>query len=184
MVGIKTNLEGERVLIRRLRLSDANDVYLNVRDKEVVRWTLNIPYPYPKETAAKFIRRSQRTWRAKKGFDFGVILKETGRVIGVTGLKNVDHKSSCAEIGYWLGKNYWRRGLATEAVRLVLKFGFKELKLHRIYAHTFEKNIASRQVLEKCGFRIEGIMREALFKQNRRHNMLNYGILKREFQNV
>ena len=74
-------------------------------------------------------------------------------------MKNVDHKSRCAEIDYWLGKNYWRRGLATEAMRLVLKFGFKKLKLHRIHAHTFEKNIASRKVLEKCGFKIEGIMR-------------------------
>ncbi len=184
MTEIKTNLEGERVFIRRLRLSDANDVYVNVRDKEIVRWSLNIPHPYPKKIAAKFIRKSQREWRAKKGFVFGVVFKKTGRVIGVTGFKNIDRISNCADIGYWLGKNYWRRGLATEAVRLVLKFGFKELKLHRIYAYVFEKNTGSKLVLEKCGFKLEGVMREALLKRSRRHNMLNYGILKREFENV
>ena len=63
----------------------------------------------------------------------------------------------------------------------MLKFAFNKLKLHRIYAKLFESNIASKKVLEKVGFKLEGIAREHRYRYGKWHNELHYGILKREF---
>ena len=190
----KSNLNSERVLIRELRLSDAKDIYLNIRDKEIDKWTKPLIRPYPGNAMTQSIYRVSRyTWKAlrliweaacppktKKEVKLGIVLKETGRVIGVVSLKKIDLKSKCAEIGFWIGKKYWGKGLATEAVRPALKFGFTELELDRIYAWTFEKNIGSRKVMEKCGLKVEKMVSDAYPGHAEKRNILNYGILKSE----
>ncbi len=184
MKEVEAELEGPRVLLRKLRASDASDIYLNINNRDIARWTIALPYPYPKDEAAKHIRKMQRLWRTGKTFAFGIVLKETARLIGNVNLARVDQKHKCAEMNFWIGKKYWRQGLATQAARLALNFGFKKLKLHRIYAAAFEPNVASRGVLKKCGFTHEGTMRQAVVKHNKRHNFLNYGILKSEFNDA
>ncbi|MFX0163473.1 MAG: GNAT family N-acetyltransferase [Candidatus Hodarchaeota archaeon] len=181
---MKLELDGERVKIRKLKISDARDIYENVKDKDIGRWMFRFLHPYPKDEARKFIRRTHYKLKKKKGYDFGIVLKNTNKVIGVVDLFDIDWENKKAEIGYWLGKKYWGRGLMTEAVKLILKFGFEDLKLHRIYARLFEENIGSKNVLEKCGFKLEGIIREATFRNNKWHNGLIYGILKPEYEKL
>lgn len=182
MKNLKLEFDGERIKIRKLRLSDAEEIYRHVKDKEVVRWTLRIPHPYPKDGAAKFIRKTHYNIKQKKGYAFGIILKETDTLIGIVGLSNLDWENKNATLGYWLAKGYWGKGLMTEAVNLILKFGFEKLKLHRIQSSLFEKNIASKKVLEKCGFRSEGVFRETRFRYGKWHDELRYGILKSEYK--
>lgn len=179
---IELSLETERILIRKLKLSDADDIYANIKGKVMARWTIALPHPYPQDGAVKYIRRTQRQWRAGKGYAFGIVSKETERVIGGASLARVDHKHKCGELGFWIARRHWSQGLTTEAVQLVLRFAFEQLKLHRIYASAFEANIASWRVLEKCGFKREGVMREAIWRYKKRHNFVNYGILKPEYQ--
>jgi RimJ/RimL family protein N-acetyltransferase len=190
----ESNLNGERVSIRELRLSDAKDVYLNIRDKEINKWTKPLIRPHLENAAIRSIYRVLRhTWKAlrliwetacshkiKKEMKLGIVLKETGVVIGIVSFKKIDMKNKCAEIGFWLGKKYWGKGLATEAVRLALKFGFTELELNRIYAWTFEKNIGSRKVMEKCGLKLEKMVVDAYPGYAEKSNILNYGIVKSE----
>jgi len=83
-----------------------------------------------------------------------------------------------------IGKKYWNRGYATEAIRLILQFGFSDLNLYRIYAGVFEPNIASRKVLEKYGFRQEGYWREAIVKHHTRQNLIHYALLKPEYDGI
>ncbi|MBN1765493.1 MAG: GNAT family N-acetyltransferase [Sedimentisphaerales bacterium] len=182
MKQLRTTLEGNHIIIRKLRAADAGDIYKNIRTRQISRWTLLLPWPYPKDGAIKFIRNQQRLWRLGKGYAFGIILKDTGEVIGGLGLGKVDKKHKCAEVGYWLGRKYWRQGIMTEAVRLLLEFGFTDLKLYRIYSHIFEPNTASRRVLEKCGFQKEGVMRQAVIKYKNRQNLINYGLLLPEWK--
>ncbi|MHC4160246.1 MAG: GNAT family N-acetyltransferase, partial [Planctomycetota bacterium] len=73
-------------------------------------------------------------------------------------------------------------GLATEAVRLALEFGFTQLKLNRIFAWTFEKNVGSKKVLEKCGLKPEKVLNDANIRRAEKHNRLNYRILKSEYK--
>jgi len=178
---MRLEFDGERVSIRPLKFSDASDLYENVKDKEIVAWTMTIPHPYPKDGALKFIRKARYNMRKKRSYPFGIVLKETGKVIGVVELMTFDWKNKNAEIGYWLGRKYWGEGLMIDAVKLVLRFGFGGLKLHRIYGKLFEENTGSARILEKSGFKLEGRMREERYRYGKWHDALRYGILESEF---
>lgn len=181
MKNLRLEMDGERVKIRKLKDSDARDIYKNAKDKEISKWTLNLPYPYPKDGAIKFIKKSHYNLKKKKAYTFGVVLKETDEVIGIVTLLKLDWENKNAELGYWIGKKYWNKGLMTEAVKLTLGFGFEKLKLHRICANLFEDNIGSKKVLEKSGLSLEGRLREERYKHGRWCNELKYGILAREY---
>jgi len=172
---------GKRVSTRPLKSSDALDIYENVKDKEIVTWTVSIPHPYPKDGALKFIRKARYNIKKKRSYAFGIVLKEAGMVIGVVEMMAFDWKNKNAEIGYWLGRKYWGEGLMTEAIMLILKFGFGNLGLHRIYAKLFEDNTGSVRILEKSGFKLEGRMREERYRYGKWHDVLRYGILESEF---
>ena len=163
------NLNGHRVRIRKLTLSDAEMIHDKLRNKRIVKWTMNIPWPYTREEAKKFVRRANLRIRKKKGYAFGIALKNSDELIGVVDLLNVDWRNKQGTIGYWMGSKYWGKGLMAEAVRLILSFGFERLKLHRIHASLFEENVSSRRVLEKCGFKLEGAKREARFRGRKWH---------------
>lgn len=176
-------ISGKKISLRKLRFSDAKDIYQNLKDKKVVRWTLSIPYPYSKDKATSFIRKTHYSLKKKKSYVFGIVLRDENTVIGIIELAKINYKDRNAEIGYWLGKRYWSKGIMTDAVKLILKFGFRKLKLHRINAALFEENIASKRVLEKSGFKLEGRIRETRFRYGKWHNELRYGILYSEYKN-
>ncbi len=91
-------------------------------------------------------------------------------------------KNKKAELGYWLGKKHWGKGYVTQAVKLILNFGFNKLKLHKIYARLLAENIGSRKVLEKAGFKFEGTFKEHEYRHKRWHDVLNYGILRKDYK--
>ena len=184
MEKIKFEIDGNRIRLRKLKLSDAQDIYKNLQNKEMVKWTSNIPWPYKKQNAIKWIRRTHYEIRNKKGYAFGIILKAENRIIGAISLMHIDWKNKNAELGYWLGKTYWGKGYTIEAVKLILKFAFGKLKLHRVYASLFEENVASKRVLEKAGFKLEGVMRECRYRYNKWHNELKFSILKQEYEKL
>lgn len=179
---MKLRIDSKKIYLRRLRYSDAEDIYKNVKDKEIIRWTLNIPYPYPKNGAIKFIKQTHYRIKKKKGYAFGIIPKEDGKVAGVTELCKIDWKNKNATLGYWIGKNHWNKGITTEAVKLILNFAFNQLKLHKVSADLFENNIASKRVLEKSGFKLEGRFRETRVRYNKWQNELRYSILAKEYK--
>jgi RimJ/RimL family protein N-acetyltransferase len=82
-----------------------------------------------------------------------------------------------AELGYWLGRQHWGRGVATAAVEAICRYGFETVGLRRIYACVFEPNSASTRVLEKAGFRLEGRHRKAVWKDDELLDELRYGLL-------
>ena len=88
-------------------------------------------------------------------------------MIGIVALHLVCLKDKNAEIGYWVSRQHWGKGIATEAVRLALQFGFKELKLKRIYAKVFKGNNISVKVLQKNRFKIEGLLRKSRYKNKK-----------------
>ena len=134
------------------KLANNKKIWNNIRDA--------MPHPYEKEDADLFIG-------LKKEEDpictFAIVSDDI--ICGVIGLeiqKDIYRKS--AEMGYWIGEPYWGRGIASEAVRLILKYGFEELGIERIFAAAFDHNIGSMRVLLKNGFVKEGILRKAVYK--------------------
>ncbi len=174
-------LIGENIKLRNYKLGDANDIYQNVKDKEIVKWTINIPHPYSKKHAIKFIRKSKYNLKKKKEYNFGIALKESNKIIGNISFIKIDWKNRRAELGYWLGKKYWKKGYMTQAIKLILDYSFKKLNLHSVCADIFKENIASRRVLEKCEFKLEGEMREVIYRYTKWQNYLKYSILESEF---
>jgi ribosomal-protein-alanine N-acetyltransferase len=175
-------LRGARITLRKLRRSDALDMQKVINHKDIAKWTILIPYPYALDEARRFISECLQHYSKKTAYPLAITLNETGKVIGLIGLNEINAGDKHAELGYWLGKQYWNRGITTEAIGLICNFAFKELKLHKVFAMTFEQNAASHKVLQKNGFKLEGKLREEYYIYRRWHNMLYWGLLSKEFK--
>ena len=178
---MKLKIEGKLINLRELKKFDVPSIYQNAKDFDIARYT-TLPHPYKLKDAEDFVRTTHQKIRRKKAFELGIELKETKKVIGMISLMNIDYKNKNAEIGYWLGKKYWGKKIMKEAVRLILGFGFKKLKLVRIYARVMSPNISSAKLLEKSGFQYEGRMRKTTLRKGKWMDDLRYSILSSEFK--
>lgn len=140
----------------------------------VVRYLMNVPYPYEMLDAKRFIDKSRRNFKTKKELNFAIEFVSTWTLVGIISLHKIDQISNSGQISYWLGQNYWNMGIATESIRLVIQYAFNVLRLHKIYANVFDSNKASVRVLEKNHLRKEGELIDSVFKLNRYHNILLY----------
>lgn len=174
-------LKGKKVKIRRHKFSDVTDLYLNIKDKAISKWTCSIPSPYHKDEAKQFIKRAHLNFDKKLEFNFAIALVKTDKVIGGIGFRNIDFDNKSAEVGYWIGKQFWGKGYTTESLLLALGFAFKKIKLNRVWAKVFERNKSSIRVLENCNFTKEAVMRQSKFRYSKWHNEFVYAILKNEF---
>ena len=174
-------LETPRLVLRRMTMADAEDIYAYGRDPEVSRHVLWDAYRSVGEARA-YLRYIQRQYRLNDPSSWGIELKATGRLIGTIGFMwwNKEYKS--AEVGYSLARAYWNRGLMTEALRAVLHFGFTQMDLHRIEAQHELENPASGRVMEKVGMKKEGVLRERLWNKGRYVDVALYSVLRKEFR--
>ena len=118
--------------------------------------TTNLPDPYPAHGAEEWIRFVRRRQAVGAEYAFAMVDDAAGaRVVGVCGL--VEVSGGEAEMGYWVGRPYWNGGHATAAGRLLVAYAFEKLELDRLRAHPLMRNRASRRVLEKLGFTLEGL---------------------------
>jgi len=114
-------------------------------------------------------------------FIFGIETLD-GKLIGNLGLAKMDWKNSQAVLGIVLGeKEYWGQGYGTDAITTLLGFAFKQMNLHRVFLTTYEYNKRAIRCYEKCGFKLEGRMRQAHFYGGQYHDELMMGILREEF---
>ncbi|MBI2583329.1 MAG: GNAT family N-acetyltransferase [Candidatus Aenigmarchaeota archaeon] len=177
---MKLEIEGERIVIRALRKTDARDIQRHAKRREISRYS-NVPHPYTMKKAREFIRHSHKEMRKGSAYHLGIANKRTGKIIGMIAL-GIDKKNRNAEAGYWLAKEYRGRGIATEALKLILSFGFRRLKLVRIWARVMHPNKRSAELLERCGFRYEGRLRKNTFRNGRWMDDLRYGILREDYK--
>lgn len=101
-------------------------------------------------------------------------------MLGCVSLVGINNISKRAEIGYWVAKSCWNTGIATEAAKAIIEFGFKTLKLHSLFARHFSKNLASGRVMQKCGMRYIGKMLESEFRFDEFHDVDYYEILNED----
>lgn len=174
-------IEGKQINLRIPRRSDAETISDYLQEPTISRMTF-VPYPYTIRDARSFIARSHASRRKGSEYIYGIAKKETGQIIGMIGFHNLDLSSRRAEIGYWVGRKHRRQGVASEAVGLMLWFGFKKLKLNRIVANTFDINPASDKVLLKHRFAREGTLRRHMLRGNRWLDLHLYGLLAEEYR--
>ena len=91
---MKLELKGKRILLRPTRISDAEDIYRNIKHQDISKWTTNIPYPYKKKDALAYIRQCKRNLKTKKELNFSVTHQKIGTVIGGIGFVKIDRKNN------------------------------------------------------------------------------------------
>lgn len=157
--------------LRRLRDNDAESIARHANDRRVsIHLRDRFPYPYAAEDARSFIELIAAD---DPQLHFGIEIG--GEVVGAVGLQPLDDvERLSAEIGYWLGAEFWGKGIMPEAVRAVTDYGHRSLACRRIYAKVFGGNARSERVLEKAGFCLEGRLRSAVIKEGRLLDVLLY----------
>ena len=171
-------LSTTRLILSQPTVADTEDVILQMNStSEISENTLTLPFPYHKQHADYWFQMAEFSFKKKEAFIFGIREKENLKLIGAIGL-HLDIENHKAEVGYWLGKSFWNKGYVSEALQKVLKFGFEELNLNKIYASHFLHNPASGKVLEKNGFVYEGTLYQEIFKNNQFLDIKRYGFLK------
>jgi len=113
---------------------------------------------------------------------FGVRLLESNELIGSCQLHSIDNVHRSAELQIRIGNTSQRQGYGIEAVRLLLKFAFNDLNLHRVYLHVFSTNTAAIRLYEKAGFKKEGVLREAVHINGKYIDVAVMGILRDEYE--
>jgi ribosomal-protein-alanine N-acetyltransferase len=173
-------LETERLRLRAFTLDDALVVHGIVSDREIAATTLNIPHPYERGMAEAWISSHADGIERRSPVVFAVTRREDGAIVGAIGLA-ISPEHQRAELGYWVARESWGRGVCTEAARAVLAYAFGTLGLERVNAHHLTRNPASGRVMQKLGMQHEGTLRGHIVKWGRREDLECYGILREEF---
>jgi RimJ/RimL family protein N-acetyltransferase len=176
-------LKGKRVLLRPVKRADISYFLKWFNDPEVIQY-LTLYLPMTEMSEEKFIEELGTT-RAKSVvlFVIEVVEGDSTKPIGNCSLDEVDSKDHKAGFGMVIGeKDYWSKGYGTEAARLIINYGFQQLNLHRISSGAFAFNERSIKLHKKVGFREEGRLREAFFKNGQYHDLVLFGILREEWK--
>lgn len=192
-------LNTPRLTLRRMLKSDAKDMYEYASQSRVTRYLLWREHDDLTYTT-RYLSYLQSRYRQGEFHDWAIVLREgssepsplasvfldkaelvRGKMIGTCGFTRFMPEHRGAEIGYVVNPAYWGQGIAPEAVRAVLHFGFTELHLHRIEARYMVGNEASRRVMEKVGMTFEGVAKESMFVKGSFVSIGTCAILRDEF---
>ncbi len=174
------SLKTDRLLLRGLKSEDVPRIQLLASDRKVSDTLLSILHPFEIEMAEQYVANKLSLVKNGEGICFAIILLAEDILVGLIMLKKIDQTHRSAEMGYWIGKEYWKKGYATEAAVAVINHGFGELSLQRIYAHCLGRNSSSGKVLSKLGMTHEGRLRQHILKGNEFEDVEIYGILRSE----
>lgn len=169
-------IETPRLHLRPLSESDIPELVPLIGAREVAATTLRIPHPYEEKHAREALASTLK----ENELRLAIRLRGNGALIGGVGL-HPDEQHNRAELGYWISVPHWGQGYATEAAQAVVRHGFEQFKLNRIYASHYGRNLASGKVLRKIGMKHEGCLRRHFLKWGEYLDSEMYGILREEW---
>ena len=171
------DLSTERLLLRRMTMKDAQDVFEYSRDPEVARHVLWSAQKHISE-AKDYIRYMTKRYRDDLPSSWGIIDKASGRLVGTIGYMAFSEENASVEVGYSLARWLWGKGLMTEALRAVIDYTFDAMDVNRIEAQHEIDNPSSGRVMEKCGMVKEGVLRQRLYNKGEFKDVALYSILR------
>lgn len=152
-------LETKRLLLRRFVEEDATDMFNNwTSDGEVTKhlsWKPHSNLEVTKDILKTWIKEYDES----DVYQWAIVLKKTGELVGSISLMNIEEESSSCELGYCIGKRFWGNGITTEAAKAIIDFAFTNDGFEQIFAYHHVENPASGRVMEKCGLRYEDIVK-------------------------
>ncbi|MDJ0515958.1 MAG: GNAT family protein [Trichodesmium sp. MO_231.B1] len=173
-------IETERILLRKMSLKDAKDMFEYAQDSQVSKYTGWYTHNSIQDTKL-FLQYTINNYKNNEVSNWGIVHKAEQKLIGTAGFIDWNLEDARAEIGYTLSRKYWGKGYMTEVVNAIIYFGFRTMILNRIEARCVIENIASARVMEKVGMKYEGILRECMFIKGKYRDLKIYSILKEEF---
>jgi ribosomal-protein-alanine N-acetyltransferase len=165
-------LETERLVLRKLDLSDLGDI---------IAWEDVPPGQSAGVQAQEFLDYCFREYRERGIGPWGIQLKETKAIVGNCGFPHVIFKNLCGEVNYYVAPRHRGQGLAPEALQALMKFGFRDIGLARIQARCELDNLSSERVMQKAGMTFEGLIEDAPSSKNPSHKQKLYVTLEKEF---
>jgi diamine N-acetyltransferase len=173
---------GERIRLRAIERRDLPFFVQWLNDPEVYR-TLYVRFPLSLEEEEKWFAEVMQTHPAERPLAIEVREESDWKLIGNCRLFKIDWINASAELGIFIGdKSYWNQGYGSEAVSLLCRHAFETLNLHRVYLHVYEFNRRAIRAYEKCGFVLEGRLRQARYSEGKYHDVLILSILRSEWE--
>lgn len=171
---------GEKVKLRAYRKEDIEQACKYMNDYEIKKFLApGVPYPMMLEQESKWY---DSLASSMDSYNFAIEDRITGIYIGGCGINNVDWKNSIALIGIFIGdKSFWNKGYGTDALNVLLKFIFEEMNVNKVKLNVYSFNPRAKRCYEKCGFVVEGTLREELFREGAYHDVYIMSILKSEW---
>ena len=151
-------IETERLLLREITDYDAED-FFSIWADQGVQEGLDTRGFSSIEGARKHLRVKSNAFKQKKNLTWGIVKRGSMAIVGACFYRAFEQRSK-AELSYYLASPYWRQGIMTEALDVIVSFGFAAMELHRIQAYVQPDNLAAIRVIEKTGFRREGVLRK------------------------
>lgn len=180
-VGTQT-IETERLILRKFSYSDDNDMLKYWISDPKIQSLYSEPTYCTKKEVKGILDKYLSSYDKEDYYRWAIILKETNECIGQIAYFLVDNKNHFAEIEYCIGSAFQRKGLATEATKAIIGFGFKKINLHKVQICHKSINVPSKRVIEKCGFTFEGTLRDYFYFEGKYVDRLFYSILRSEFE--
>lgn len=169
-------LETERLVLRQISHADDDAMFAIRADKRHTQF-INNPKIITKEEVIEKVQRAIDLVKNNNGISWGITLKNNPKLIGSVDYWRVVKEHHRSEIGYMLHADYYRQGIMTEALQATIEYAFKHIKLHTIEANITPTNIASIQLVEKCGFVREGHLKENYYYNGTFLNTCIYSLL-------
>ena len=176
----QTVLETSRLQLRPPELSDALEIQKAASIREIADTMISLPHPYPEGEAERYISRKQNEREAGSAVSFIIEEKAGKGFCGLIEVRDIDHEHSQGELSFWLAKNAWGHGYMSEVVQVIVRYGFEVLNLNRLYAHHMLRNPATGRVLEKNGFKQEGLLRQRVQKWGQYEDVVLEAILRQD----
>mgnify|MGYP000539146346 CR=1 FL=1 len=173
-------IETERLMLNELKADDIRDIVKYASNKKISDYTLNLPHPYSEQDAIYWINLAHQGLKYGTNYIFAIRLKVDNQFVGGIGF-TVEKRFNRAEIGYWIAEPFWRKGIATEATKSIIDFGFEKVGLNKLTSSHFAKNPASGKVMQNSGMIREGELKEHILKNTEYHDLIQYGITKKQF---
>lgn len=174
---LKTN----RFILREYTFDDAQTIYDLIKDPEIYKymhWG-----PNSKEDTDNHIKMAIDAQKEIPRISYEMLItdKSNAEVIGAAGIRVTKGSNREGSCGYWIKKDLWGRGIATEVTQRIIQLGFEEMKLNKISATAMPQNIGSIKVLEKVGMKKEGLLRDNIFAREKFHDSALLAILRKDY---
>lgn len=173
-------LTGQKVRLREYMKEDINLRLSYINDPEVgMNLVTDIPYPMTLHEEEKWF---ESLTAISDTYKFAIETLEDSQFIGGCSINNVDWKNSVATVGIFIGNSeFLGKGYGTDAMRTLINFIFNEMNINKIRLTTYSFNKRAIKSYEKCGFKIEGTLRQEMYRKGKYHDKISMGILREEF---